>query len=78
MEVDCGVDLAADGGLAVSRVLVCCLSFCLESSYGSLREPISPAGTGVLCCCGEGEDPRAISQREEKKNGSQSQMMKDF
>lgn len=61
--VDCAgaVALAAGGGLAVSRVLVCCLPFCLGSSCGSLRGPISPVGVGVPCCCDAGEDPHARS-----------------
>lgn len=63
--VDCAgaVGLAAGAGLAVSRVLVCCLSFCQESSCGSLRGPISLVGTGVLCCCDAGEDPHAKRKR---------------
>lgn len=68
VEVDCAgaVGLAAGGGLAVSRVLVCCLSFCLESSCGIPRGPISLVGTGALCCCDAGEDPHAISQKEKR------------
>lgn len=59
VEVDCAG--AAGGGLVVSRDLVCCLSFCPESSCGSLRGPISLVGTGGLCCCDVGEDPHAQS-----------------
>lgn len=61
VEGDCAgaVGLAAGWGLAVSRVLVCCLSFCRGSSCGSPRGPTSLVGTGVLCCCGAGEDPHA-------------------
>lgn len=55
VELDCAVGLAAGGALAVSKVLVCCLSSCLESSCGSLRGPISLEGTGVPCCCDAGE-----------------------
>lgn len=68
VEVDCAgaLGLAAGGGLVVSKVPVCCLSFCLRSSCGSLRGPISLVGTGVLCCCGAGEDPHANSQKREK------------
>lgn len=63
VEVDCAgaVGPAAGGELAVSRLLVCCLSFCQESSCGSLRGPISPVGTGGLCCCDAAEDPHAQS-----------------
>lgn len=59
VEVGCAgaVGLASGGGLAVSRVLACCSSFCQESSCGSLRGPISPVGTGVLYCCDAGETP---------------------
>lgn len=71
VEVDCaGAVGLAVGGEAVSRVLVCCLSSCLESSCGSLRGPISRVGTGVLCCCDAGEDPHAkrknVVEKEKK------------
>lgn len=69
------VGLAAGGGMAVSTVLVCCLSFCLESSCGTLRGPISLAGTGTLCCCHADEAPHAISQRE-KNRGAHDQKVK--
>lgn len=75
-EVDCAgaVGLAAGRGPAFSRVLPCCLSFCLESSCGILRAPIGPLGTGAPCCCDAGEDRRAVSQgkrfahNQKKKN----------
>lgn len=78
LEVDCAgaVGLAAGGGPAFSRVLPCCSSFCLESSYGILRGPIGPLGTGAPCCCDAGEDPRAVSQEkrfahnQKKKDGT--------
>lgn len=62
VEVDCAgaVGLSAGEGLAVSRVPVCCLSFCLESSCDSLMGPIFLAGTGVLCCCDADEDLHAL------------------
>lgn len=62
VEMDCAgvVGLAAGEGQAVSRVLACCSSFCLESSCDSLMGPISLAETGVLCCCDAGEDLHAL------------------
>lgn len=65
MRVDCAGagGPAAGGGLAVSRALACCLSFCLGSSCGSLRGPISPMWTGVLCC-DSGEDHRAKGHKK--------------
>lgn len=63
VEVDCAgaVGLAAGGGLAFSKVLACRSAFCLGSSCDSLRGPISPVLTEVLCCCDAGEDLHAQS-----------------
>lgn len=78
MGVDCAgvTGLAVDGGLAVSRVPACCLSFCLESFCDTLQGPISLVAAGAPCCCDAGEDPHAGNQRE--KDDERSHMMSHF